>query len=219
MSQQNDTSTPRLFGRSLGQATVLALLLGVGVFVPNASISTAAEPDAQVASAPLGGNELRVASRGRAVTVSPPPPEVVAPPKPAVTSNAAHTAEVVAKANAERRAVGLPALQRHGSLDIAAVAHANDQRNVRCRSGYLTHTGTDGSNGGDRILRTGMYISRWGENIGCGQSSATAIHQGWMNSPGHRAYILHSSFTHIGVGVAVSDTGLLYWVQTFATLR
>ena len=207
-------------GRSLGKAAVLALLLGVGVFVPDASISTAAEPDVQVVAARLSGNELRSASRGQAVTVSPPPPEVVAaPPKPAVTSNAAHAAEVVAKANAERRAVGLPALQRHGSLDIAAVAHANDQRNVRCRSGYLTHTGTDGSNGGDRILRTGMYISRWGENIGCGQSSATAIHQGWMNSSGHRAYILHSSFTHIGVGVAVSDTGLLYWVQTFATLR
>ena len=219
MSQQNDTSTPRLLGRSLGKATVLALLLSAGVFVPNASISTAAEPDLQVVAARLSGNELRTASRGQAVTVSPPPPEVVAAPKPAVTSNAAHAAEVVAKANAERRAVGLPALQRHGSLDIAAVAHANDQRNVLCRSGYLTHTGTDGSNGGDRILRTGMYISRWGENIGCGQRSATAINQGWMNSAGHRANILHSSFTHIGVGVAVSDTGLLYWVQTFATLR
>jgi uncharacterized protein YkwD len=190
---------------------VLALLLGAGMFVPSPSISTAAEPEPQVVSARLSGNQLVTASRGESVTLSAPEPEVI--------STQVHAAEVVAKTNAERRAVGLPPLQRNSSLDIAAATHANDQRNVLCKTGYLTHTGTDGSKGVDRILRTGLNISRWGENIACNHRSSTTVMIGWMNSPGHRANILHTDFTHIGVSVAASDTGQLYWVQTFATLR
>jgi uncharacterized protein YkwD len=190
---------------------VLALLLGVGVFVPAGAISTAAEPEPQVVVARLSGNELSAASRGKSVTLSAPAPEVI--------SNEVHAAEVVAKTNAERRAAGLPPLQRHTSLDVAAAIHANDQRNVLCKYGYLTHTGTDGSLAVDRILRTGLDIRRWAENIACGQTSSDAVMQGWMNSSSHRANILHPDLTHIGVSVVASDTGRLYWVQNFATLR
>ena len=36
----------------------------------------------------------------------------------------------------------------------------------------------------------------------------------WMNSAGHRANILNSSFTKLGVGV-YSYGGTLYWTQLF----
>jgi len=39
--------------------------------------------------------------------------------------------------------------------------------------------------------------------------------QGWMNSPGHRANILNSSFTQLGVGVATDSNGRIYWTQQF----
>ena len=37
----------------------------------------------------------------------------------------------------------------------------------------------------------------------------------WMNSPGHRANILSSSYNQIGVGVARDQNGNLYWTQLF----
>lgn len=141
------------------------------------------------------------------------------PPAPEVVSLSTMAAQVVESTNVHRRNAGLPALTRLSKLDTAALIHANDQRSARCAYGYLTHTGTDGSNGGDRILRTGLDISRWGENIACGFRSASSVMSGWMNSPGHRANILHTGHTHIGVVVVVSDSGLLYWVQVFAALR
>jgi uncharacterized protein YkwD len=36
-----------------------------------------------------------------------------------------------------------------------------------------------------------------------------------MNSSGHRANILNSNFTEIGVGVAKDKNGTPYWVQMF----
>ena len=37
----------------------------------------------------------------------------------------------------------------------------------------------------------------------------------WMNSSGHRANILSSNFTKLGVGVAKDSNGRLYWSQMF----
>ena len=53
-----------------------------------------------------------------------------------------------------------------------------------------------------------------GENIAYGYSSAESVMNGWMNSAGHKANILKSSYTQIGVGV-VENRGTLYWVQLF----
>jgi len=36
-----------------------------------------------------------------------------------------------------------------------------------------------------------------------------------MNSPGHKANILNSSFTEIGVGYVAGANGSGYWVQMF----
>jgi uncharacterized protein YkwD len=53
-----------------------------------------------------------------------------------------------------------------------------------------------------------------GENIGMGYINATAVMNGWMNSPGHRQNILNSNYTELGVGL-VQGQGGLYWVQVF----
>ena len=37
--------------------------------------------------------------------------------------------------------------------------------------------------------------------------------QAWLNSAGHRANILNPAFTGIGVGVAASADGTLYWTM------
>ncbi|MBR1647520.1 MAG: hypothetical protein IJ685_12200 [Selenomonadaceae bacterium] len=56
-----------------------------------------------------------------------------------------------------------------------------------------------------------------GENIAGGQTSSEEVMTSCMNSPGHRANILNSSFTKLGVGY-VYDSGAKYkdnWVQMF----
>lgn len=54
-----------------------------------------------------------------------------------------------------------------------------------------------------------------GENIAMGYTSPEAVMQGWMDSSGHRANILRSGYTVIGVGVATNSSGQKYWVQNF----
>ena len=39
--------------------------------------------------------------------------------------------------------------------------------------------------------------------------------EGWMNSSGHRANILNSSYTSIGVGHYQNASGVNYWTQLF----
>jgi uncharacterized protein YkwD len=53
-----------------------------------------------------------------------------------------------------------------------------------------------------------------GENVAYGYSP-TAVTGAWMDSPGHRANILRTSFTHIGIGVACSESGSPYYTQVF----
>lgn len=59
-----------------------------------------------------------------------------------------------------------------------------------------------------------MSFHAAGENIAYGQSTAAAVMEAWMNSPGHKANILNESFSRLGVGLA-DNNGTLYWVQLF----
>lgn len=64
---------------------------------------------------------------------------------------------------------------------------------------------------------TSWYPSGWSlaaENVAAGYRADTVV-GAWAGSPGHRANLLSNS-THIGIGVAVSSTGRLYYTQNFA---
>ena len=51
-----------------------------------------------------------------------------------------------------------------------------------------------------------------GENIAMGYAAPAAVVAGWMNSEGHRANILSSAYTKIGVGYVADGH---YWTQQF----
>lgn len=53
------------------------------------------------------------------------------------------------------------------------------------------------------------------ENIAYGYPSGNSVFEGWMNSEGHRANILHSEGKAIGIG-HVTHMGKDYWVQLFS---
>ena len=64
------------------------------------------------------------------------------------------------------------------------------------------------------LTEAGVSYTRAGENIAYGQSTPEAVVQSWMSSSGHRANILSSSFTTIGIGCTVVN-GTAYWAQLF----
>jgi uncharacterized protein YkwD len=119
---------------------------------------------------------------------------------------------VVAWVNAHRAAAGLRPVRIRVAVHRAAEFHARDQAAMR----VMTHTGSDGSDAGQRIRRRGYTWSTWGENVAYGYRTARAVMRAWMNSPGHRANILNPSFRHVGVGVQRGADGLLYWTLDLA---
>jgi uncharacterized protein YkwD len=98
-------------------------------------------------------------------------------------------------------------------LTAAAEDHSQDQAN----NNFSGHTGSDGSNPGQRITRAGYDWSAWGENVywNSNDGSANAAFTWWRNSSGHNANMLSANFTEIGIGRARSSTGTWYWTTDF----
>ncbi len=113
--------------------------------------------------------------------------------------------QVTALVNAERAKAGLPALTLNRELSANATVRAREIINS------FSHTRPNGNSFSSAIT---LSYRTAGENIAYGYSSAESVMNGWMNSAGHKANILKSSYTQIGVGV-VENRGTLYWVQLF----
>ncbi|QDY11496.1 hypothetical protein FJK98_07300 [Micromonospora sp. HM134] len=121
--------------------------------------------------------------------------------------------QVVDLVNAERAKAGCAAVTVNAKLTLAAQQHSQDQADHET----MTHTGSDGSNAGQRLDRAGYTWRTYGENVAWNQQTPAAVMQAWMNSSGHRANILNCAFTEIGVGVANGNGP--YWTQDFAAPR
>ncbi|MEU9106360.1 CAP domain-containing protein [Streptomyces xanthophaeus] len=122
------------------------------------------------------------------------------------------TAAVVALVNKERAKAGCSALTVNTKLTTAALNHSKDM----AAHSNMSHTGSDGSDPGQRITRAGYSWSTYGENVAYGYSTPEQVMTGWMNSPGHRENILNCSFKEIGVGLAQPNS---YWTQAFGAAR
>ena len=79
-------------------------------------------------------------------------------------------------------------------------------------NGYFSHTSPVYGSPFQMMKSFGISYRSAGENIARGQATPQAVVNAWMNSSGHRANILNSSFTHIGVGYVSSGN---YWTQMF----
>jgi uncharacterized protein YkwD len=107
-----------------------------------------------------------------------------------------------------------PPLARSPMLDQAARAHAGDM----ARSSFLAHTGSDGSNPGERVSRTGYHWEVVAENVASGQTSADEIAATWLESPGHCENLLDAKYSETGIAYALNpgDGRDIYWVQVYA---
>ena len=131
-------------------------------------------------------------------------------PKPAITNGPASMRdEVIRLCNVEREKAGLSPLKAYSPLSSAAQVRAVETITLFAHQrpdGTSCYTALDGIN----------YMCA-GENIAAGYRSAQAVVDGWMNSPGHRANILNSDFTEIGVGLVIAPGSeyTYYWSQFF----
>jgi hypothetical protein len=100
--------------------------------------------------------------------------------------------------NEERVAEGLGALARLPVL----VEGARGQAQAIEEAGYLFH------NPNLAAVTTGWYAL--GENVGYGPT-VEALHQAFMDSPGHRANVLKDTYNYGGVGVVI-DSNNVIWV-------
>ena len=116
--------------------------------------------------------------------------------------------EVVRLVNEIRKKNGLRALEQDWQLSRVARYKSQDMKDKN----YFSHTSPTYGSPFQMMKSFGISYKTAGENIAKGYSTPEAVVNGWMNSSGHRANILNSSFTHIGVGYVSGGT---YWTQMF----
>jgi uncharacterized protein YkwD len=121
--------------------------------------------------------------------------------------------EILTLVNQERAAQNLYSLSWDTELYDAAHSHSVDM----ATNNYFSHTSQDGRTFSDRIQAAGYQWSAAGENIAAGYSTLEAAMNGWMNSDGHRANILNSSYCDLGVGYSYNSGSTYghYWTQDF----
>ena len=116
--------------------------------------------------------------------------------------------EVIRLVNEIRVQNGLSALTYNWELSRVARYKSQDMVDNR----YFSHTSPTYGTPFQMIRSFGLSYRSAGENIAYGQRTPQAVVNAWMNSSGHRANILSSSYTQIGVGYVANGH---YWTQMF----
>ena len=116
--------------------------------------------------------------------------------------------EVIRLVNEIRVERGLRELTYNWELSRVARYKSQDMHDNR----YFSHTSPVYGSPFQMMKNFGITYRSAAENIARGQSSSQAVVNAWMNSSGHRANILNSSFTEIGVGYVAEGH---YWTQMF----
>lgn len=124
---------------------------------------------------------------------------------------------VIEITNTERGAVAGP-LRVSSVLTEAAEAKARHM----AEEGYFAHIGPDGKTPWQWFSEAGYTFAYAGENLAVRFDESADVVTAWMNSPSHRANIVGTQFTEIGVGVAegvYEGRPATFVVQMFGTPR
>jgi len=116
--------------------------------------------------------------------------------------------QVIDLTNQQRRANGLSDLKANWELSRVARVKSQEMSDKK----YFSHTSPSYGSPFDMIKKFGISYRSAGENIAMGQRTPKDVVNAWMNSAGHRANILNTSFKEIGVGYVASGN---YWTQMF----
>jgi len=174
--------------------------------------TTPEKPEAANPSKPEATNpEKPEATTPDKPTTNVPSTKPETPSTPDSSTLGTYEQQVVDLVNKERAAAGLSALKVNTKLASVAEKKAEDMRD----NNYFSHTSPTYGSPFDMMKQFGISYTSAGENIAKGQRTPSEVMDGWMNSSGHRANILNSSYTEIGVGYVTDSNGNTYWVQQF----
>lgn len=118
--------------------------------------------------------------------------------------------EVLKLINEQRKKNGLSDLKVDNEVQRVARIKAQDMVDKN----YFSHTSPTYGSPFDMLKSFKVTYKTAGENIAGNSTNAGAVNA-WMNSPGHKANILNSSFNYTGIGVVSSSTYGKVYVQMF----
>ena len=127
-----------------------------------------------------------------------------------VTTADKYAAQVLELVNAEREKENLPALKASEALNKAA--------NIRAKELVTENSPNrpDGRNGCSVLTDQKIVYESAGENIASGCKTPKDVVEKWMGDVGHRAQIMSSDYTYMGVGYYETAKGdKYYWSQLF----
>jgi len=195
-----------------------------GTQIPN---GIQAPTDVQVPAETKAPTQTQPATKAKVITETQaaPPTQVVTPtqgttsaPKPDNLNNVSASSDfkafqkkVIEIVNSERSKAGLNTLAENAETDKIATLKSQDMVN----SNYFSHTSPTYGSPFEMLSHFNISYTAAGENIAYGQSTPDEVMTAWMNSPGHRANILNTNFSQIGVGIALKANGQLVWTQEF----
>ncbi len=114
--------------------------------------------------------------------------------------------------NIERQKLDLPPVRFSSLLSSLARKHS---QNMALR-GDISHLSTSGETYWERLVEGGFYFIKNGENVAYSQTFISEfIHQGFMDSPGHRANVVDPDFDELGIGVIFKKDKGYYITQDF----
>jgi len=181
--------------QNLTYADLIRLLNGRKAQLPSGTPAPARTPQPAPAPAPQPAQPAPA-----------PKPVQPAPSSPAAGTVSEFASQVVSLVNQERAKAGLKALTADAALTRMAAVKAKDMVD----NNYFSHNSPTYGSPFDMMKSFGIKYSYAGENIAKGQRSPQEVMKAWMNSSGHRANILSTNFTKIGVGYVNGA-----WVQEF----
>lgn len=118
--------------------------------------------------------------------------------------------EVFDLINKQRTNNGLPALKNDSEVQRIARIKAQDMVD----NNYFSHNSPTYGSPFDMLKSFKVSYKTAGENIAANSSNSSAV-TAWMNSSGHKANILNSSFNYTGIGVVSSPRYGKMYVQMF----
>ncbi|BCZ44553.1 hypothetical protein psyc5s11_06200 [Clostridium gelidum] len=99
--------------------------------------------------------------------------------------------------NAKRVEAGLKPL----TIDNTLVQVARYKSDHMIQYNYFDHVTPQGTKYSDWLKAVGYTYTTAGENIAYNNYDAVELFTQWWNSPGHRANMMNSSYTKVGIGV------------------
>ncbi|MCL9972303.1 MAG: CAP domain-containing protein [Candidatus Pacebacteria bacterium] len=118
--------------------------------------------------------------------------------------------------NVDRATQGLGTLTVSPVLTEVAQAKANDM----AAKGYFAHTSPEGLTPWHWFKEKGYRFAYAGENLAVDFSESADVQRAWMNSPTHRANVVGTQFTEIGIATAngtYNGRPTTFVVQVFGT--